>query len=357
MKNTNQRNTSDDQPMIDLVAGLLSCLGSLESPTTFVGDESISQIDAKMGVNRSWLTMSADDANELALRLARAQFGGDRYRVITLLGSQHGETHLLRSASGRPESQSFDGPVAAGFRHVRPGDIAALTKMIDASSAAICLSPVDWNAGGVPFETEYLAAVAALCHQRDLLLMIDETRIPPGISGHWFLHQRSDLTPDLVTASAGWTAGLPGGIVGCGPRVAERAGELDRSNATNSMAGHLQLLRQRVLSTAQAIERQNILSQVNQTADIWAAMLDELVAGFDFVRAYVQVGLWTTIHFDLPASDVVAEAKKFGINVLATDETTILLCPPTNVTGDELLELIGPLRGTLESLELQTTLN
>jgi acetylornithine/succinyldiaminopimelate/putrescine aminotransferase len=106
-----------------------ACDEHVGAPHDLLQDEWCESLGAvTTGFKRSLLFPSADEANEAALRLVRSFFGGDRFRVISLLGSNHGDTFLLRSASGRIESQGSDGPVAAGFRHVLPGDIKRLPK-------------------------------------------------------------------------------------------------------------------------------------------------------------------------------------------------------------------------------------
>jgi len=304
----------------------------------------------------SHLLPSRNDANELALRIARTAKGKNRYRVITLLGSDHGDTFALRSASGRVQSQGGDGPVAVGFRHVIAGDIDAMKKAIDDPTAAVCMSPVDWNRGGEPFDTDYLDAVGSLCRERDLLLMIDETKVPPGVGGTDFFYQRSSLTPDLLTLSSGWHAGLGGGMTLATEAVIAKLNERDDVDLSWSrQCRDLPLLRSVVLAISHSLANDHRRESVDEVAELWAAMLDDLTGGFDFVKGCVHAGLWTTIELDLPAVEVASSALSNGLRVLATGETTLLICPPIVATGDTLLEAIQPLRQAFEKLESETT--
>lgn len=372
---------SDGASAIDLIAGLASCLGhrhpaickcilaACESHLGSPSDTLPADWLQSLGVPFSryewgWLTASADEANERAIQVARVLQGSgdpDRYRIVTLLGSKHGDTFAMRSASGWPEKQGFDGPVAAGYRHASPGDIAALAKLVDDSTAAVFLSPVDWNAGGIPFETEYLSEVQSLCREKEVLLVVDETRLPPGVSGRWFFHERADITPDLLTLSAGWTGGLPGGIVLGGPRLIELLSQMKNDPtsepkmvAVNGLDRDQPLLRAIVRTTAAVASEEKWIDSVDETADAWAAMLDDLANGFDFIRSCSHAGLWTTLELDLPATDVANQAWNCGLRILATDDTTLLICPPINVSSESLLEAMAPLRTTLEAIEQQT---
>src|SRR5690606_32202008 len=141
------------------------------------------------------LLPSAAQANEWAIRIARTlaadreENQSSRYRIITLLGSDHGDTLACRSASGQVAGQAVGGPLAAGFQHVAPGDLRGLSKAVDTNTAAVLLSPVDWNRGGEPLPAEYLTEVRQLCDTHAALLIVDETRLPPAVSGQWFFHQ------------------------------------------------------------------------------------------------------------------------------------------------------------------------
>lgn len=359
---------------IDLIAGLASCLGHRHPA---VCEAMRAACDSHLGapldrLPEDWhhalgvpfvafdhchLTASANDANELALRLARTHAEGDRYRVITLLGSDHGDTLALRSASGRAAAQRWDGPVAAGYRHVVPGDAAAIEKVIDENTAAICLSPVDWNRGGEALDTEYLVAIELLCREHGLLLVMDETRVPPGVGGSWFFHQRAEVAPDIVTASAGWTGGLPGACVLFGARVSDKFAALGPPPAAPWLPSQqdMPLLRMILTATARTLTSEQLLHRIGETADAWAAMLDEAVAGFDFIRGCVSAGLWTTIELDLPAIELADTLLAAGLRLQATGDTTVLICPPVNATGESLLDAIQPLRDALESIERATT--
>ena len=347
----------------DLVAGLASCLGHRHErivaavqriaqshlgsvADTQADDDAPAIADQFPGFASALPFASSSDANEYAFYLARSASVNARYRVITLLGSDHGDTIALRSASGRVDAQSV-GPVVPGFRHVMPGDIDAMRKAIDPVTAAICIAPVDWNRGGEPFDSSYLEAVQSLCREQNLLFMIDETRIPPGVGGTLFFHGRSSAEPDIVTASAGWCGGLPGGLTLVrSPSVAD---------VQRPQPPDVRLIRALILETAKTITKDKLLASIDETTDIWAATLDDLASGFDFVHRCVHAGLWTTIELDFPAADVAARARAGGLRIAVTGETTLLICPPLTATGEQLMEAIEPLRRTFEILEREST--
>lgn len=311
---------------------------------------------------------SADEANELALWLARSSGTRDGYRVLTLLGSQHGGSLALRSASGRPDWQSGDGPVCSGFKHVKPGSATAIEKAIDDSVAAVMLSPIDWSRGGVPFDQAYLQEVQSICREKSVRFILDETKTAPGVSGELGFWAQAGLEPDLLTVAAGWFYGLPGGalfsrmdhveLIGRS-RASSHDGTISTLNAALSAMGcfseqspvHNLAFRQ----MAAAMDRFFAANSQQSALAQWAARLAELQAGFDFVREVAQRGWWTTLALDLPAAELVNTAKKIGLRLQATGDATVLICPPLVIQPDEIDQTVKLLRQTLELVESAST--
>lgn len=340
----------------------------------------------------SCMVASPSEANEWAIRIARAcgdvataggSAGGLRHRIVTLLGGQHGDTLACRSANGRIADQAVGGPLAAGFRHIAPSDTRALQNAVDATAAAVLLSPLDWSRGGEPFDADYLAQVRQVCDTNDTLLIIDETRLPGAISGHWFFHQSCGIDADIVTASAGWTGGLPGGMVLVSRRVAEQlrrcaaahaarrgedlgddsglgpgaAGETYETSSLRT-AGLLPCSGYPVLeavagATAAAIGALGGPAHAGPLAQQWADAWRELADGFEFISGITTVGLAAVVQLDLPAADVAAAASKRGLRLIISGRTTLFACLPINVTAAQMTQMLGTFRDALETIERQ----
>lgn len=360
------------------------------------------------------ITPSVSEANERAIRIARQagqlRDGGpgsggtgnggpgsggtsDRFRIITLLGGVHGDTLACRSAGGRIDDQAALLPLAAGFRHVAPGDTRALEKAIDAQTIAVMLAPVDWTRGGEPFEADYLRQIRKICDDRDLLMIVDETRLPAAISGNWFFYQAAEISPDIVTASAGWTGGLPGGLIfvadsahaaathgtaaagtsdslqigSSGDDDSASDGEIgDKAQFCRSPAMPIgetdyPLLRAVIGATAHRIVAGGGPGQIAEAASGWDEAWQSFVDGFEFVSGCMTVGLWAVTRFDLPVGEVRRAAEKHGLRWIESSDTTLLACLPIlNIgSGGKGLpstheKLFQKLRLTLETIERQT---
>jgi len=312
------------------------------------------------------LLPSASEAIDLAIQLARrvglsgeATSRGDRgaaardaYRVITLLGSDLGDTLACRSASGTFERQGSLGPLVPGFRHVAPGDLRAIEKSIDSQTAAIMLAPVDWNRGGGAWDADYLPKLRELCDAKNLLLILDETRVPAAISGRWFYYQTAEIRPDIVVASAGWTGGLPGGLVMLTRE--DHAAIAFADDASNRGDSDYPLLLEIVRATVAGIESLGGPARAITLADTWQAGLQELVEGFEFLADIECQGLWAVMRSDIDAHGIAAACGRAGLRVAVTTDTTLLACPPLSVTANNLTEIFTRLRSGLEMVERET---
>lgn len=399
--------------MIDLVAAFASTLGhrdpglvsaitkacgeNLGSGFDTLSPDSLPSLGEPFDVFEAVsIAPSASEANERALRIARrAGHANDdpssaRFRIITLLASDHGDTLACRSASGRIEDQAGLLPLTPGFRHVAAGDSRALEKAIDPQTVAVMLAPVDWSRGGWPLDANYLRQVRKVCDDHSLLLIVDETRLPPAISGHWFFHQAADIQPDILTAAAGWTGGLPGGLVmvtgaaleaaiDVGPPPSDPLNHSDHDDqsggdaplnakvsfhsATSMPIGETDypVLRAVIAATAQGIIARGGPSQVADAAQRLDQAWQRFVEGFEFVSGCATQGLWAVTQFDLPASEVRRAAEKQNLRWIQSSDTTLLACLPMleSVIGDNSdaspeSDFFQKLRLALETIERQT---
>ena len=159
-----------------------------------------------------FFTNSGAEANECALKLARRWAGGNRHVVVSADNSFHGRTLATLTATGQPEKHAPFLPLPEGFVHVPYDDVAALDEVLDpATVAAVLLEPLQGEGGVVVPSSDYLAAVQALCTERNVLLMLDEVQTGLGRTGHWFAFQAQGLRPDVVTMAKALGNGMPVG--------------------------------------------------------------------------------------------------------------------------------------------------
>ncbi|MDB4621775.1 aminotransferase class III-fold pyridoxal phosphate-dependent enzyme, partial [Rubripirellula sp.] len=289
---------------------------------------------------------SPDLAVEYAIQITR-RFCSDRsFRTIALLGSDHGRTGMCRTASGQPYLHEGLGPMMAGFSHLPMGDLEALRAAIDEQTAGVLLSPIDLVNGAVACSADYIAGVRAVCNERGVLLIIDETQLVFGSTGnHFAFAALADIHADIVVASAGLFAGLPGGLV------------LASQHATAGIVRDLEkypLLSAALMSTLDEMDTHGLPATVHDSAREFAVLIAEQLSGFEFVRDMRVTGMTIGIECDVNAVDVVAAAAANGLRVESAGDTAIRIQPPLLMSQEDRELLLKRLMDTMKAIERET---
>jgi acetylornithine/N-succinyldiaminopimelate aminotransferase len=172
---------------------------------------------ATFGPSRAFFCNSGAEANEAAFKLARkaqrSVFGREAYTILTLEGSFHGRTLATVAATGQHKFKEGFEPMPAGFASVPAGDVKALERAMDQSTAAVMVEIVQGEGGVKPLPGEYLSAVEKLCRENGVLFMVDEVQTGLCRTGRFWAHQRYGLSPDVMTTAKALANGLPMGAM------------------------------------------------------------------------------------------------------------------------------------------------
>ena len=180
------------------------------------------------GLAKVLLLTTGAESNEAALRLAKSATGG--WEVVGFAQSWHGMTGAAASATYSAGRRGH-GPAQVGSMAVfapnayRPrfvlsdGALDWRTELDDAfdlidrqsagAPAAFIAEPVLSSGGILELPPGYLPALQARCHERGMLLVLDEAQTGLGRTGTMFAFQRDGIVPDILTLSKTLGAGLP----------------------------------------------------------------------------------------------------------------------------------------------------
>jgi predicted acetylornithine/succinylornithine family transaminase len=165
---------------------------------------------------KAFFCNSGTEASEAAIKLARkwgrAQRGENCYEIITTERSFHGRTLGALAATAQPQYQQPFGRMVPGFTYVPFNDARALEAAIGPSTCAVYLEPIQGESGIYPADREYLRAVAAICHQHDLLFMVDEVQTGFGRTGKFWAFEHYGVEPDVIATAKALGGGLPIGV-------------------------------------------------------------------------------------------------------------------------------------------------
>jgi diaminobutyrate-2-oxoglutarate transaminase len=159
---------------------------------------------------------------EAALKLARKVTG--RESIISFTNAFHGMTlgslsvtgnSMKRAGAGIPLVHATPMPYDNYFGGVTE-DFHWFERVLDDSGsglnrpAAVIVETVQGEGGLNVARLEWLRELAKLCHQREILLIVDDVQMGCGRTGEFFSFEAAGIVPDIVTLSKSISGyGLP----------------------------------------------------------------------------------------------------------------------------------------------------
>ena len=295
---------------------------------------------------KAFFCNSGAEANEGAIKLARLHTPESKYKIITFENGFHGRTMAAVTATAQPKYHEGLGPLMAGFRYAKLGDLDGVASLVDDETCAIMIEPVQGEGGiNIP-QAEFLAGLRQLCDDRGMVLIFDEVQTGMGRTGSWFGYQQFGVRPDILTMAKGIAAG-----VACGAIVAtdEVAPSLRPGMHASTFGGN-PLAMAAGLATIETIEADGLLANVEERAAQARAALDQLAEELGIIREVRICGMMIGVDLTIPSTPAVGKAMERGLLLNATHDTVVRLLPALNVSADEIAEGLGILADVLREM-------
>lgn len=301
----------------------------------------------KSCMKRVFFSNSGAEANEGAIKAARKYsfdaYGEGRYEIISLHNSFHGRTITTLAATGQAVFHTKFNPFTEGFVFAEANNIESVKALVSEKTCAVMLECIQGEGGVVPLEKEFVQAVAALCQEKDLLLIIDEVQTGLGRTGSFFSYQQFGVQPDIVSAAKGLGGGLPIGAVLFGEKTMDTmdAGTHGSTFGANPI----------VCAGANVVVDSlddDFLSGVKEKS----ALIFEKVAKFPHVQSVTGLGLMIGVSFEdgITGKQVVDKCLENGVLFL-TAKTKLRMLPPLTITKDEIEQGLSVLETVLTQWE------
>lgn len=280
----------------------------------------------KTGMDKVFFCNSGAEANECAIKVARKysteKKGEDCYTILTLRNSFHGRTLTTLSATGQEHFHKLFNPLTPGFAYVDAGDIAGLEAAAQQYKiAGILLECVQGEGGVIPLTKDFTDAVAAICAEQDIPLMIDEVQTGNGRTGTLYAYQQFGLTPDIVSTAKGLGGGLPIGAAMMSEKVSSVLGPGDHG----STFGGNPVCCAGALSVIQRLT-EDFLGEVREKSKYAFDRLSKM----EGVKSVSGMGLMIGVETVKPAGEVLAICRENGVLCL-TAKTKVRLLPALNI--------------------------
>jgi acetylornithine/N-succinyldiaminopimelate aminotransferase len=279
---------------------------------------------------RVFFSNSGTEANEAAFKLTRRT---GRTHVVAATGSFHGRTMGALALTSKAAYREPFEPLPGRVTFVPYGDDDALAAAVTDETAAVVVEPVQGEAGVIFPPEGFLARARQITAQHGALLWLDEVQSGMGRTGTWMAHERSGVTPDVVTLAKGLAGGIP---VGAMVAVGESGSLLGPGNHGSTFGGN-PVAAAAALAVIETIEKDGLLENATAVGDL-------LRDGVADPRVTEVRGRGLLIGIDLDrdvASRAAAAAMRHGVIMNDCAPHRIRLAPPLVLTADQAGEFLA----------------
>jgi len=337
-------------------------------------------------LDRFLFTLGGADANENAVKLARAYTG--RYKVLARYRSYHGATAGAMALTGDPRRLAWEPNLMTGvvhfldpyryrstFHRTNPEIAEAeftqdylnhLEEIIQYEGpetiAALLLESVTGTNGVIIPPEGYLPGVRQLCDRYGILLIADEVMSGFGRTGKWFAVQHWDVTPDLITMAKGLTSAYaPLGAVAMRQEIADFFRERTFQSGLTYNAHPISLAA--AIANIQVMQEDHLVERAHAMGLVLRRMLTDLGEQHPSVGEVRNIGLFGILELVRNrrtkepmapyngSSPEMAAFRKYMLDhgvYLYTHWHTVLIIPPLIITEEQLQEGFAVLDKALE---------
>ncbi len=295
-------------------------------------------IDATFA-ERIFFCNSGAEANEAALKLARKyahdRFGSQKSGIVAFKNAFHGRTLFTVSAGGQPAYSQDFAPLPPDIRHAVYNDLDSASQLIDDTTCAVIVEPVQGEGGVVPATKAFLQGLRELCDRHNALLIFDEVQTGVGRTGELYAYMHYGVTPDLLTTAKALGGGFP---IGALLATADCASVMTVGTHGTTYGGN-------PLATAVAgklleiVNTPEVLNGVKQRHDWFVERINainERFGLFSEIRGLgLLIGCVLNAEFAGKAKLISQEAAVAGVMVLIAGANVVRFAPALNVSEEE----------------------
>ena len=293
----------------------------------------------RTGMKKVFYGNSGAEANECAIKAARLysynKYGEGRSTIVTLKNSFHGRTITTLAATGQDVFHTKFGPFTEGFVYCEADNIEELRRLVHENNCCAIMFEVVQGEGGIRvLSKEFVAEIAALAKEKDLITIVDEVQTGNGRTGKLYGYMNYDIQPDVVTTAKGLGGGLPIGVCMLGKKMKD----VFTPGTHGSTFGGNPVCCAGAYSVLSRVD-DKLMQEVAEKSAYIRSELEEATG----VESVSGMGLMLGIETQRPAGDIIKEAMEQGVLVLSA-KTKVRLLPPLNISMEDLKTAIAILK-------------
>ncbi|MGV3813618.1 succinylornithine/acetylornithine transaminase [Citrobacter freundii] len=295
-------------------------------------------IDATFA-RRIFFCNSGAEANEAALKLARKyahdRFGSQKSGIVAFKNAFHGRTLFTVSAGGQPAYSQDFAPLPPDIRHAVYNDLDSASQLIDDTTCAVIVEPVQGEGGVVPATNAFLQGLCELCDRHNALLIFDEVQTGVGRTGELYAYMHYGVTPDLLTTAKALGGGFPIGAL----LATEHCASVMTVGTHGTTYGGNPLATAVAGKLLEIVNTPEVLNGVKQRHDWFVERINainERFGLFSEIRGLgLLIGCVLNAEFAGKAKLISQEAAVAGVMVLIAGANVVRFAPALNVSEEE----------------------
>ena len=264
--------------------------GMLSRPVIDLG-EALGSLSPEL--SKVLLLTTGAESNEAALRMAKLVTGG--WEVIGFAQSWHGMTGAAAAATYSTSRRGY-GPAPVGSMAIfapnayRPRFLTAsggldwhaeledafdlVDRQTTGGPAAFIAEPVLSSGGILDLPLGYLEALRTKCHERGMLLVLDECQTGLGRLGRMYGFEVYDVVPDLLVLSKTLGGGVPISAVATSAAIEEECHARGFVHVTSHVSDPMPAAA--ALAVIDVVEEEGLADRARSRGDYLLARLGEL---------------------------------------------------------------------------------
>lgn len=277
-------------------------------------------------LKRAFLCNSGTEAIEGAIKFAR--FTTRKHEFITAMRGFHGRTMGSLSATFNPEYRKEFEPLVPGFKHVPFNNFEKLKETVTADTAGVILEIVQGEGGVHVGSRDYFTQVRQLCHEKNLLLIIDEVQTGFCRTGKMFACNHFDLEPDILCLAKAIAGGVPMGAIVCSEKIQPPMGKHGSTFGGNPLACAAGI------AAIDFMVSSGLADQAREKGDYFVGKLKQ--QSFSNVREIRHLGLMVGIELKEKVQPYLVKLMERGVLAMPAGATVLRFLPPLTISHKEL---------------------
>src|SRR5262245_4169852 len=337
----------------------------------------------------SFFTNGGAEANENAIKLARWYTG--RHKIVARFRSYHGATGGAITLTGDPRRWHAEPGIPGVVRmldpytyrcpagHPDPCPVCSGAPHLEEilqyegpqTVAAVILETVVGTNGVIPPPDGYLQSIREVCDRHGILLICDEVMAGFGRTGKWFACENWDVVPDILCVAKGINSGyVPLGAMIVRQKIADWVRDKYFAGGL-TYSGH-PLACATAVASIETFRAEGVVEHSAELGPQFKELLHGLAERHPSIGEVRGLGCFWGIElvknretreplvpFNATGADFapVAQLTKAALDrglYLMTHWNVVMVCPPLNITLDELVEGIAVLDEALSIADEHT---